>query len=68
MLPENLEGAILRPSLKIYDWVYLVVAAALIVRAFLVLSGSRVDRWAGIVAGAMGVSPSGGCPATQFAL
>jgi hypothetical protein len=30
------------------------VAAALIVRAFLVLSGSRVDRWAGIVAGAMG--------------
>ena len=30
------------------------MAAALIVRAFLVLSGSRVDRWAGIVAGAMG--------------
>jgi hypothetical protein len=30
------------------------VAAALIVRAFLVLSGSRVDRWAGIVAGATG--------------
>ena len=30
------------------------MAAALIVRAFLVLSGSRVDRWAGIVADAMG--------------
>jgi hypothetical protein len=30
------------------------VAAALIGRAFLVPSGSRVDRWAGIVAGAMG--------------
>ncbi len=30
------------------------MAAALIMRAFLVLSGSRVDRWAGIVAGAMG--------------
>ena len=30
------------------------MAATLIVRAFLVLSGSRVDRWAGIVAGAMG--------------
>jgi len=30
------------------------VTAALIVHAFLVLSGSRVDRWAGIVADAMG--------------
>ena len=30
------------------------MAAALIVRAFLVLSGARVDRWAGIVAGGMG--------------
>ncbi len=54
MLPENLEGAIFGLSLKIYDRVYLVVAAALIVRVFLVLSGSRVDRWAGIAADAMG--------------
>ena len=30
------------------------MAAALIVRTFLVLSGSRVDRWAGIVAGLIG--------------
>ena len=30
------------------------MAAALIVRTFLVLSGSRVDRWAGIVAGVIG--------------
>jgi asparagine N-glycosylation enzyme membrane subunit Stt3 len=30
------------------------VAAALMMRAFLVLSGSRVDRWAGIAVGAMG--------------
>jgi hypothetical protein len=64
MLPENLEGAIFGLSLKIYDRVYLVVAAALIVRAFLVLSGwtggpgSRPTRW--------GVSPSGGRPTTQY--
>lgn len=29
------------------------MAAALVVRAFLLLSGSRVDRWAGIVVGAV---------------
>jgi hypothetical protein len=46
MLSENIEGAIFGTSLKI--------SAALIVHAFLVLSGSRVDRWAGIVADAMG--------------
>jgi hypothetical protein len=53
-LPENLEDAIFGHSLKTYGWVYLVVAAVLIVSAFLVLSGSQVGRWVGIVAGAIG--------------
>ena len=54
VLPENLEGAIFGHSLKTYGWVYLVVAAVLIVCAFLVLSGSQVGRWVGIIAGAIG--------------
>jgi hypothetical protein len=54
VLPENLQGAIFGHSLKTYGWVYLVVAAVLIVCAFLVLSGSQVGRWVGITAGAIG--------------
>jgi len=42
VLPQNLEGAIFGHSLKTYGWVYLVVAAVLLVCAFLVLSGSQV--------------------------
>lgn len=53
-LPQNLQDAIFGHSLKTYGWVYLVVAAVLIVCAFLVLSGSQVGRWVGIVAGAIG--------------
>ena len=54
VLPENLEDAIFGHSLKTYGWVYIVVAAVLIICAFLVLSGSQVGRWIGIVAGAIG--------------
>jgi len=54
VLPENLQGAIFGHSLKTYGWVYLVVAAVLIVCAFLVLSGSQAGRWVGITAGAIG--------------
>ncbi len=54
VLPENLEGAVFGHSLKTYGWVYLVVAAVLIVCAFLVLGGSQVGRWVGIAAGAIG--------------
>jgi hypothetical protein len=54
VLPGNLEAAIFGHSLKTYGWVYLAVAAVLILCAFLVLSGSQVGRWAGIVAGAIG--------------
>ena len=64
--PENLEGAIFGHSLKTYGWLYLVVAAVLIVCAFLVLSGSQVARWAGISPARSGASAlSGGCPTTR---
>jgi hypothetical protein len=53
VLPENLQGAIFGHSLKTYGWVYLVVAAVLIVCAFLVFSGSQVGRWVGIVAASL---------------
>ena len=53
MLPGNLEGAIFGHSLKTYGWIYLVVAAVLIACAVLVLSGSQVARWVGVVAGAI---------------
>lgn len=53
VLPENLQGAIFGHSLKTYGWVYLVVAAVLIVCAFLVFSGSQVGRWVGIAAAAL---------------
>jgi hypothetical protein len=54
VLPGNLEAAIFGHSLKTYGWVYLAAAAVLILCAFLVLSGSPVGRWVGIVAGAIG--------------
>jgi len=54
VLPENFEAAIFGHSLKTYGWIYLVVAAVLIVSAVLVLSGSQVARWVGVVAGAIG--------------
>jgi hypothetical protein len=54
VLPENLEGAIFGHSLKAYGWIYLVVAAALIGAAFLVVDGSQLGRWIGIVAGSIG--------------
>ena len=52
-IPANLQGALFGHSLKTYGWIYLVVAAVLIMCAFLVLSGSQVGRWLGIVAGAI---------------
>jgi hypothetical protein len=53
-LPQHLEGAIFGTSLKTYGWVYLIVAAVLILCALLVLSGSEVGRWVGIIAAALG--------------
>jgi len=54
VLPENLENALFGTSLKTYGWIYLVVAAILILCALAVLNGSQVGRWVGIVAGAIG--------------
>ena len=53
VLPENFEAAIFGHSLKTYGWIYLVVAAVLIVCAVLVLSGSQLARWVGVAAGAI---------------
>jgi len=50
-IPQGLQGALFGHSLKTYGWIYLVVAAVLIVCAFLVLSGSQVGRWVGVAAG-----------------
>ena len=54
VLSENFEAAIFGHSLRTYGSVCLVVAPVLIVCAFLVLSGSQVARWVGVVAGAIG--------------
>lgn len=53
-LPQNLEDALFGRSLSTYGWIYLIVAAVLVVAGFLVLQGSQVARWVGIVAAALG--------------
>jgi hypothetical protein len=53
VLPDNLENAIFGHSLKTYGWIYLIVAALLIVCSILVYMGSQLGRWLGIVAGAI---------------
>ena len=53
-LPANLEDALFGHSLKTYGCIYLIVAVVLIISAFLVLSGSQVGRWIGIIAAAIG--------------
>jgi hypothetical protein len=52
-LPQNLENAIFGHSLTTYAWIYLIVAAILIVSAFAVLQRSQIARWVGIIAGAI---------------
>jgi len=52
-VPQNLENAIFGHSLKTYGWVYLVVAALLLLCAFLLFSGSQFARWIGVTAGAI---------------
>ena len=54
VLPSNLEDAIFGHSLKTYGWVYLVVAAILILSALgIIISRSQIGRWVGVVAGAI---------------
>jgi hypothetical protein len=52
-VPDNLENALFGHSLKTYGWVYLVVAAVLILSSFGVLARSQFSRWIGIFAGAV---------------
>jgi len=53
-VPQNLEDAIFGRSLNTYGWVYVAVAAVLILCAMFVLQGSQIARWVGVVAGAIG--------------
>ena len=51
---QNLEDAIFGHSLKTYGWVYLVVAAILLVSAVAIVIGrSQIGRWIGVAAGAI---------------
>jgi hypothetical protein len=52
-LPQNLENAVFGHSLTTYAWIYVIVAAILIVSAFAVLQRSQIARWVGIIAGAI---------------
>jgi hypothetical protein len=52
-LPANFEAAIFGHTLKTYGWVYLAVAAILIICALGVVARSQVSRWIGIFAGAV---------------
>jgi hypothetical protein len=54
-VPEDLQDALFGHSLDTYGWIYLMVAALLVLSAFAVLQGSQLGRWVGIVAGAIGV-------------
>ncbi|HZC53616.1 MAG TPA: hypothetical protein VE441_14105 [Mycobacterium sp.] len=53
-VPQNLEDAIFGHSLKTYGWIYLIVAAVLVVSGFLVVNGSQIARWVGVAAGVIG--------------
>jgi hypothetical protein len=53
VLPQNFEAAIFGHTLKTYGWVYLAVAAILIISALGVVARSQVSRWIGIFAGAV---------------
>lgn len=54
-VPEDLQDALFGHSLDTYGWIYLVVAALLILSAFAVLQGSQLARWVGVVAASIGV-------------
>jgi len=51
VLPSNLEAAIFGHSLKTYGWVYLAVAAILIICSAGVILRSQASRWIGMFAG-----------------
>jgi len=51
---RNIEDAIFGHSLKTYGWIYLVVAAILILASIAVYMRSQAARWFGVVAAALG--------------
>jgi len=53
-VPDNLEKALFGHTLDTYGWIYLIVAAVLLLAAYLVVVGSQVARWVGVTAGAIG--------------
>ena len=54
VLPENLENAIFGHSLKTYGWIYIAVAAILILSALaIIMNRSQIGRWIGVAAGAI---------------
>ena len=54
VLPSDFEGAIFGHSLKTYGWVYIIVAAILILAGIGVTARSQGARWIGIIAAAIG--------------
>ncbi len=52
-VPDNLQNAIFGHSLKTYGWVYIVVAAILLLSSFGVMARSQFSRWIGIFAWAV---------------
>ena len=53
-VPDDLEKALFGHTLDTYGWIYLVVAAVLLLSAYAVLQGSNLARWVGITGGAIG--------------
>jgi hypothetical protein len=53
-LPQHLQDAIFGRDLNTYGWVYLGVAAVLLLSAAYVVRGSQWARWVGVAAGAIG--------------
>lgn len=49
-VPQNLENAIFGHSLSTYGWVYVGVAAVLILCSIFIMQGSQIARWVGVVA------------------
>ncbi|MGX7677879.1 DUF7144 family membrane protein [Jatrophihabitans sp. DSM 45814] len=49
----SLDGAVFGHSLKVYGWIYLIVAVILIASSVAVVAGSEMGRWVGIIAAAL---------------
>jgi hypothetical protein len=52
-LSDNLKDGVLGSNLHHYAWLWLIVGVVLIASSFLVLVGSQVGRWVGMIAAAI---------------